>query len=113
MAQLNVISATIPAGESLSNDIDCTGGALVSLTMPAQWDPDSNMTFQVSNDGVNFHDMADFNGNESMLGVTANTTVLVPEMWAHSVAWIKLRSGRSGAPIPQLATRTFTLALFP
>ena len=42
---------TIAAGDSLSDGLDCSGGKIVKITMPADW-TFADITFQTSSDGI-------------------------------------------------------------
>ena len=64
MGPLSVLNTIIPAGESLSNPIDCSGGNAVRITFPTSWTPGGNLTFQISTDGNGYNDLYDTSGNE-------------------------------------------------
>lgn len=114
-------TASIASGASLSGAIDFGNangspegpalGRLTAILMPATWDA-ANLTFQVSNDGVNFQNLYDDGGNE----VTVTTAqgrnhglrfdlCRVFRRWR----WLKVRSGTSGAAVNQTADRSIVL----
>lgn len=106
---------TILAGESLSDDIDCTGGPLVRITMPADWTP-ANLTFQFSSAGGaaggGFNDMFNQLGQEVTLpNCPPGCGIVLDVNWLHTLAFIKIRSGTRSHPVPQKATRLFAVAI--
>lgn len=107
-----VSTATIPAGQSLSNAVDVTAGTLVRIRMPAQWTP-ANVTFQISPDNVeaNFVDLWEI-GGEVMIPCAPGRTVALPsEVAALREGFIKFRSGSAAQPIPQQAARDFQVVV--
>jgi hypothetical protein len=101
----------ISAGESLSNAVDCTGGTIVRLTMPATWGI-GNITFQISTDGAGFNDLFDQDGKEFTMVVT--TGAAIPLVWdgiTRCAAHLKIRSGTRSHPIIQEDQRDFAIAL--
>jgi len=103
---------TISAGESLSDGIDCTGGTLVRITMPA---PDwtlANLTFQFSSDGLQYNDMFNQFGQEITLPAAPPGVgiVLVSDILS-TLAFLKIRSGTRKFPVIQSADRLFALAI--
>jgi hypothetical protein len=77
------------------------------------------LTFQVSVDGTNFRDLyrvQDTQGTFTPFEVVvpkvpSNTSLVLPTATGYSVAWIKVRSGTSTAPVAQAADRAFQLVL--
>jgi len=115
MAQLTItlVTATIAKDETLSTPIDATTGRIDHIVVPGDWDPDTNITFQASSDGVAYFNLYDSNGNEIMIGVVPGTMVKVGQ---HAIggAWIKLRSGRHDADendTKQTGNRLFSIAI--
>lgn len=102
---------TIAAGESLSDALDCTNGALVRLTMPSGWTP-ANLSFQISPDNIApYSDLFDYQGHELMMAVTPGITVLFPPDFMAGIPFIKFRSGSRTRPIPQQAQRKFSTSI--
>jgi hypothetical protein len=103
---------TILAGQSLSDGVDCTGGTLVRLTMPApDWTP-ANLSFQFSSDGNQYNDMFDQYGNEVMLpNFPPGVGVVLTSVALPTLAFIKIRSGSRDHPVKQLGDRAFALAV--
>jgi hypothetical protein len=101
----------IRAGESLSDSIDCTGGTIVRLTMPATWGG-GNITFQISTDGQGYNDLFDHMGNEITVVVTKGAAVpILVDALTRCFAFVKIRSGTRSHPIIQEEQRDFAIAM--
>jgi hypothetical protein len=108
MAYIEIQTATIGAGASLSAEVGLGEKTLVGIVMPAGWDA-ASLTFQASPDDVNFPELYDGAGNAVSFTVAAGQFIAVdPTRW-RGVTAIKVRSGTSGAPVNQTAARTLTL----
>lgn len=101
------VTATIPAGQSLSNAIDLSDGNAAFCQMPAAWTP-ALLTFQISCDNASFGDLVDQNTREVSLNVIPGTVIRV-DLLPSRVGWLKFRSGSRFGPVIQTASRTFTL----
>ena len=102
---------TIAAGESLSDAVDCSGGQLVRITMPADWN-DAVLTFQFSTDGVFFNDMFGLDGYEvGVPEVVPGSGVILPGDVGRAIAFIKFRSGTRGNPVAQDEDRVFAVTI--
>jgi hypothetical protein len=97
----------IQAGESLSDGVDCSAGALVKITMPGNW-VDAVLTFQTSSDGIMYNDMFMPNGTELTYTVIAGTGIFVPRL---TTGFLKFRSGTRERPVVQPELREFAVAL--
>jgi hypothetical protein len=97
----------IQAGESLSDGVDCSAGALVKITMPGNW-VDAVLTFQTSSDGIMYNDMFMPNGTELTYTVIAGTGIFVPRL---TTGFLKFRSGTRERPVAQPELREFAVAL--
>jgi hypothetical protein len=106
----NVLTITIPAGQSLSAAGDLTAGALALLIGPPDWTA-ANISFQVSLDNVTFVDLFDGSGEEVLRTVPANSGTLMATNLTQAAMYIKIRSGSRDAPVLQAADRVFTVAL--
>ena len=106
---LLLVTATIQAGQSLSNACNLTTGQLVSITVD-DWTP-AEMTFQISPDGIDFADLFSQDGREVALLATQYTAFFTDGLWTKVVRWIKIRSGTRNVPTPQRDTVNITLAL--
>ncbi|RXG91571.1 hypothetical protein [Bradyrhizobium zhanjiangense] len=102
---------TIPAGESLSEGVDCSAGQIVRITVPQEF-TQANMTFEVSSDGALYNAMFDPRGNEITITAKPNSgIVVVGEPWVRTIGWIKLRSGSRDHPVSQREACKFAIAL--
>jgi hypothetical protein len=101
---------TIPAGESLSEGADCTGGSIVRITVPQEF-TDANLTFQASSNGESYNDLYDGDQREVTLAVKPDTTVIITANWTRALGWIKLRSGTRANPVPQKVDCKFAIAV--
>jgi len=102
----------IAAGESLSAGIDCTGGNILRLTMPAGWD-NANITFQISSDGNGYNDLYNTDGEEVTLPVRLGAAVVLGQFgdYLKAIAFIKIRSGTKSHPVVQTEQRDFAIAI--
>jgi hypothetical protein len=110
MSLLILNGPTIPAGQSLSDEIDCTAGNIMRLTMPADW-TFAQLTFQASSDGVFYNDLFYHDGREVIFEVVPGSAVLVPIDTTSGLAFLKFRSGTHDHPKAQAAERVFSVAL--
>ena len=103
---------TIEAGESLSDAVDCSGGQLVRITMPSEWDSDAPLTFEFSTDGTFFNDMFGLDGYAVTVKVVVpGSGVIIPADIGRAIAFIKFRSGTRGNPIEQKERRQFAATI--
>ena len=102
-------TATILAGQSLSDSIDCSAGAPVFVHMPTDWTP-SRLTFQVSPDGTNYNDLFDSEAREVAVNIIAGTSVRLAPEWS-PVTYLKVRSGGRAVPVPQAADRAIVITI--
>ena len=106
--------ATINAGESLSNAINCSQQAPVRVRMPASWTGGNQgaITFQISTDNISFMDYFSSDGKEVSAIVTPNTTTRVDHtIGGKGTTWIKIRTGTREAPVIQNSKIDFTVVL--
>lgn len=96
------LTATIPNGAALSQGL-YIGGRIASITMPAAWTA-ANLTFQGSQDGVNYTDIYDSTGAEVPVSAAASHTIAIDQF--DGAIFIKIRSGTGGTPVNQGAART-------
>ena len=105
------ITATILAGESLSNAVDLGTLQLVAIIPPAAWTP-AMLTFQLSADNITFHKVAAPRSTDLF------TMPCVPDYWIpfasqdfpHGV-FLRIHSGHPFVPVAQAADRVFTLVM--
>jgi hypothetical protein len=115
MASLNTISAVISAGQSLSSAADASGCTRIArIVMPSDWSGGAPLTFQLSVDNVNFHDLyhvdpSTFYSFEVQAPRPVPGSVLtLPPGLGGAISFVRVRSGTRSLPIPQDADRTFT-----
>lgn len=105
------VVATIAAAASLSDAVDCGGGDILRISMPAAWTGDE-LTFQVEDgDGVYRDLMMEWGvelGGWMEAGQSIETSVFLQLQQINN---IKLRSGTSGAPVAQAAEREIRLVV--
>jgi len=105
------ITFDIQAGAALSDPLDCSAGAMIYFIAPDGWTP-ALLTFQFSPDGTAYYDVYDSNNQELQINITARALVVIHNDFPlKSKTYMKFRSGRSGFPIPQAVTRTFTVQI--
>jgi len=114
MPALTVLNGPIiAAGESLSDAVDCTGGTIVRLTMPAGWGG-GNITFAISSDGVGFNDLFNYDGTEFTMRVTPGAAIpMAFDGLTRCMAHVKIRAGTRDHPIVQDVQRDFAIAIQP
>jgi hypothetical protein len=113
-AQIIRLTATINAGQSLSNAVNTGGNYVVGLIMPAAW-TNAHVSILISTDNLTFHDLFRFRAGEgTSLGefkfnVRPGVIVAVDPDSTLMARYIKLRSGTRDEPVPQEAARVFTV----
>jgi hypothetical protein len=114
---LKVVSgAVISAGQSLSNAVDCTGSTqLVSIILPDDWTGGAPLTFQLSPDNGEYHDLYHVVPPGDAFR-TFEVTVPRPHPGSmlklssdlgRDITWVKVRSGTAEIPVVQQADREF------
>ncbi len=108
------IPITIPAGKSMSDAVDCSGSVrILRIVMPSAWTGAAPLTFQMSPDGVDFHDLRHVTPGSldsyevSVKNVVPDAVVAFPPTTGALVTWVKIRSGVRASPVAQTAARTF------
>lgn len=103
-AENTTLTATIANAASLSGAIDLAGFSQVGLVMPAAWTA-ANLTFQGCDTlGGTYQDIYDSAGNELTVIAAASRCIAdIPEL--APFRFIKIRSGTSGTPVSQGASR--------
>ena len=110
---LNSYTATIDAGQSLSNVIDCGADFAVGLITPADWTI-AHVSILISTDGVNFFDLFHLRAGttspiEFKINIVPNAILAIDPDAMLMGRYLQLRSGERDKPIPQEATRVFTI----
>ena len=103
------VTATIPAGESLSSTVDLSAGSAIFFHMSADWTP-ALLSFQISADDVTFGDLVDVDGREISINVIPGTVIRVNFVPA-AVGWLKFRSGSRFGPVAQTDERVFIISI--
>lgn len=110
----NGASVTATGGDANTGIIDLTKKSLVGIQIPSGWTT-ANITFLGSTDGgATFNDLYDDAGTERSVGATASRTITLDPTKFMGCTHLKIRSGTSGTPVNQGASRTIsytTLAL--
>lgn len=104
--------ATIAAGESLSTVIDASAASPIRVIMPAAW-TGTYLTFQISNDGVNFYELYGSDGHPVVVTIVPGTAVAVTStnLGFRTGDYFRIRAGSAQQPRPQDAQRTFIVVL--
>lgn len=107
---MQILTATIASGESLSAAVQLGGASVLRIVMPAGWDA-ADLTFQTSEDGSTFRDLYAAGDSEAAVSIAVSAGKayqLAPSTLACQL-WLKVRSGTAGSPVNQTAARTLTL----
>ena len=105
-----VTQANVIINLTTSAAIDLAGSTLQGIVMPATWTT-ANLTFQASADGVPFNDMYTESGTEVNVSAGASRYIrLEPGLWT-SVRFLQIRSGTTGTPVAQAASRTLVIVV--
>ena len=109
--KIEATQAAIANGAALSGIVDLRSLKLHGIQMPAAWTA-AGITFQASSDGVTFGDVRDDAGAEVTVTAAASSFIVFRQDLGeelNGVAYLKVRSGTTGAPVNQGAARTLTL----
>jgi hypothetical protein len=119
---LKVISVSIAAGATGLSELFAPAPdgdfAIVGIIMPATWTT-ANLTFQVSTERINqtpaesapstFANVYDDSGNEVTVTAAASRALMLSQNVLIVGKTFKIRSGTSGTPVDQTATRVLTV----
>jgi len=114
MTTINKLTATIGAGQPLSNVVDLAANFLVGIIMPSAWTT-AHVSVLVSLDSTNFHELFSFQSGvstspiEFKFNVAPNAIVSINPDALLMGRYIRLRSGTSDNPVPQQQARVFTI----
>jgi hypothetical protein len=99
---------SIPASGTISDSISLVLQTLLAIQTPPEWTT-ADLTFRASVDGINFDNMYDQFGNEIVIKAGASRFIVVnPADWV-GVRYLVVRSGTSGTPVAQTASRALIL----
>ena len=101
-------TTTIASGQSLTASIDLKDQPILAIQMPASWTT-ANLTFQGSNDGTNFFDVYNLEGDEYRVVAAASRYIVLSPFEFQWARYIKIRSGTTGTPVNQGADRTLVI----
>ena len=105
------LTATIASGASLSAAVNVSRSNVIGIIMPTGWTA-AALTFQASIDGDNFFDLYDQAGTETNIPTAASRFVGgLDALNFGSFNYLKVRSGTTGTPVNQAASRELTLVL--
>lgn len=106
----DIVTVDIASGATgLSAIVDLTGLTIVRIIMPGTWVA-ANLTFAASETaGGTFTNIYDALGTEYTVVAAASRRIIVPPADLLGDCHLKIRSGTSGTPVDQTATRTLTL----
>jgi hypothetical protein len=85
--------------------------------MPSAWTGGASLTFQLSTDGVNYHDLHHVDPNTyfpfevNVARPPVGGVLTLPPGLGAAVSFVKIRSGTSALPVAQQADRQFELVL--
>jgi hypothetical protein len=115
---LSVVSATISAGDSISSPADCGNCTRIArIVMPDAWSGGAPLTFQLSVDDVNYHDLYHvdpstyFPFEVNVARPPVGGVLTLPAGLGAAVSFVKVRSGTAALPVTQQADRKFQLIL--
>src|SRR5262245_15152727 len=115
MAGLTTVTATIPAGQALSNSVDCTAGStsgeLRAIICPNAWVVAGGVSFQASIDGTTWYNVYHSTGEEFRMAVTPGALIYLFADFARAFKFMRLRSGTSSQPFNQPVARDFQIVL--
>lgn len=113
MAEVDVVTAAIASGQSLSGEVDIGNKSLVGLLIPTSWTT-AGLSFQVSPDGgATWGELTTVAGTPyaigSLTGGTLAYYVAIDPTTLRGALALKIRSGTQAAPVNQ--TNSVTLQL--
>lgn len=101
VAQSNVKTVSIAAGESLSDAIHLEFSRLDHILMPATWTA-ASLTFSVSFDGTTYYDLYN-EGTEYSVTAGVDRAIILNKDLFRGIRYIQVRSGTSAAAVNQVA----------
>ncbi|MGH2403837.1 MAG: hypothetical protein ACRDGN_05155 [bacterium] len=113
LAVANVVVATIPNAQAVSDIVPIGTRGILGILMPAAWTA-AAITFSAGVDGAAVSDVTDAAGAEIAIasaGAVAGKFVLAPASIAALRGFVRVRSGTGAAPVNQGAQRLLTLVL--
>lgn len=112
MSEVNIVSAAIASGQSLSPEVDIGGWTLVGIVVPAAWTT-AGISFQASADGgATFGELQTIAAVAfAISSITGGTQVYIAidPTTLRGVRSLKVRSGTAAAPVSQGSSVTLSL----
>jgi hypothetical protein len=113
MPQITTITATIRAGESVSDAIDSMSETMTAIIFPPDWTSSGGITLQLSVDNVTYFDVYQSNGKDLTMAVKPGGAAVIDPNVGRAARYFKLRSGTVAKPVNQAADRVFQIMLAP
>jgi hypothetical protein len=109
---VQVLTATIAAGNTVSDTLDVSGGTLFRIGIPADWTPAAIVLLSSDDGGTTFAPLLDRAGDPVTLPATSNRWINLfgPWVWP-TITQLRIQSGMMNAPVPQEADRQITVVL--
>src|SRR2546426_1318399 len=104
-----VLTATIANGASLSDALDVGVGTVIGFNVPTI--TSAALSFQASDDGVTYNNVKDAAAAEVTIAASVGAMFVGAPAALQGAAFIKLRSGTSGAPVAQGAQRLIQVVI--
>lgn len=95
---LGSIDLLIPAGEFLSQGVDCTTSVPITVFFPPNWNT-QYISYQLSIDNIRYSDLFDPKGYEVTSYALADAAIILNA--DIKPGWIKIRSGTRDNPVIQ------------
>jgi hypothetical protein len=108
MAEVDVITATISAGQSLSTEADIGSKSLVGIVIPAAWIAAAGgLSLQMSPDGgITWCEVRTISGSAYAIAYTSAgaASIEIDPTTLRGISALKIRSGTVGSPVNQTNT---------
>jgi hypothetical protein len=101
----SISPVVIPAGLFFSGPVRMNGADLLGVIIPANW-INSQLTFRVSVNGVNYYDLHDIDGVEILIAPIAGKVMKVPSGLIAGWGFVQFRSGIAATPVVQTFAQT-------
>lgn len=110
LARAPILQVTIVNGASLSGGVEIGAGSLVGLDLPVL--TSAGLSFQASADGVTWREVFNADGTTATsIGASTGDRFVAAPAALVGAAWLKVRSGTSGAPVNQGADRVISVVV--
>lgn len=110
-AQLDVATAVIASGQSLSAEVNLIGRVVCGFQIPSAWTA-ADLTFQASIDnGTTYVDLYFATGEATVDQAAADRYIGINGAEWLGITNLKIRSGTAGTPVNQAAERSIVISL--